>query len=281
MGKLKFIEATAVYQPALDPKSLKSDACIEALAKFEENKRLALGLLALPGFAFDAASRWMEASEWAKNQIVGSKAKPEQIQKHVQKIGPLMEQRMAVLMQRPPEKQKEVLAASTIMFEDFAERCGPTMYGPRENLLRSVIVQSWLAFEVLSEDLWHGVMDENSTLLTKPKQVKFRSRFWIRTTYTDTFTADNAALIAVLADTAIDALALVRNVIVHKAGNADRDFLTGCQTTPSLSSFSNLNPKDPIFVDGVVFRSIVADGLTAGYELIVAVDAWLRARITS
>lgn len=280
MGKLRFIEATAVYQPLLDPKLLKSVACIEALSKFEENKHLALGLLALPGFAFDAASRWMEASEWAKNQILGRKAKPEQIQKHAQKIGPLMEQRMAILMERPPEKQKEVLTASTIMFEDFAERSGPTIYGPLTNLLRSVIVQSWLAFEVLSEDLWLGVMKENPTLLTKPKQVRFRSRKGIREAYTETFTADNTALIAALSNTAIDALALVRNVIVHKAGKADRDFLAGCQTTPSLSSFSTLNLEDSIFVDGVLFRSIVADGLKAVYGLIVAVDDWLRAHIT-
>ncbi|SRR5712691_1127973 len=75
-----------------------------------------------------------------------------------------------------------------------------------------------------------------------------------------------------LADTGLDALAQVRNVIVHKAGVADAEYETNRKTLPSVPQ---VEEGKLIPLDGRTVQTLINPVIASCQQLFAAVDEWL------
>ncbi|MFA6287164.1 MAG: hypothetical protein WC661_07225 [Opitutaceae bacterium] len=277
MHPLKFLEATQIPAVRDADGSIHNAVCRESLIRFKANIGMACGLTTLPGFTFWTAMEWMAASMRAKNETVGEQASPAQIQAAANTIGPLAEWYMAKAMQVDRSVQVEHLVETTTMFSKFVMDAGPYAHGILENLLKSILVQAWGAFEVLAEDLLTGVIETHSNCFDPQKIAKkfyFRKRSAIRDSYDRAFASDQA-IVAATTDSSVDALSVLRNVLVHKSGIADAMFLTEVANIPLLAEFSSLTSGSPLKINGVHVSTIVSPTVVNGYSLVKAVDNWL------
>jgi len=174
------------------------------------------------------------------------------------------------------------LEHATRQLEQIVMNCGPYVHGIFEGVLKTVIIQSWAAFEALTRTLWRKVEDSSNASVYRPddkewkrSQLGFGSRRTIRRTYETVFPSDHATILAALAPQSIDPLAILRNVIVHHAGKLDKTFKDECGQFPIFAPFQTLALDSPIPIDGVLVRDVVNPAISGGYSLISAVDDWL------
>jgi hypothetical protein len=93
----------------------------------------------------------------------------------------------------------------------------------------------------------------------------------IREAYARAFDKDSSQIDEALTDKVIDALRIVRNVIVHKAGAADSEYL-------KMVSSLRLPPAAlgrPIVLTGENVVNLVSPVIDCSKGLLSAVDAWL------
>ncbi|HYR23368.1 MAG TPA: hypothetical protein VEP30_10670 [Chthoniobacterales bacterium] len=180
------------------------------------------------------------------------------------------------------------------------------------NILYSVVIESWTAFETLAGDLWYIALDrglaewrkraglrydkpratsdsDSSTIdvatiadpqngygsfLRDSEKVPFQKLPNIKTAYGTVFGKQiQRKLFA--KDAYIDALSAVRNVITHKAGIADRKYVEAVKTFPEL----NTVPKNKsIGLDGQIVRKLRNSAIIVGNELVMFLDEQLSNR---
>ena len=148
-----------------------------------------------------------------------------------------------------------------------------------ESILWAMVTGSWTAFEILCEDLFKCAEKARSSHFAAVnfKNPGFRSRKTIRETYAAFFKNDTDIEKA-LQNQFLDALALFRNVKVHKAGIADDHFINGIAAlnvnvvTPPKRG---LKAGDKIEIEGGIVRSLVAAAVKPGESLAKAVDDWI------
>ena len=280
MHPLKFLEATRIPPVREAGNSVKSAACRETLATFKSNMEIVCGLTTLPGFTFWTATEWMIACTRAKRETVGEHATQKHITESAQIIGPLAERYMSQAMRVGLDKQVEHLVETTTMFLTFTMAAGPYAHGVLENLLKSILVQAWGAFEVLAEDLLIGAVEKHPQCFDPSRITKkfhFRKRISIRESYGRAFESDSA-IVTCVSDSSVDALSVLRNVLVHKSGVADSMFLTEVARIPLLAPFRGLKPGSAVNISGDNVFSIITPTVGNGYTLVKAVDDWLAAR---
>jgi hypothetical protein len=94
----------------------------------------------------------------------------------------------------------------------------------------------------------------------------------IREAYASAFDRDFTQIDQALSNAALDALNAVRNLIVHKDGIVDAEFLKKRSTLTSL-------PKGQVgkilFLDGEIIVALIKPAITAANQLLRAVDDWL------
>jgi hypothetical protein len=145
-----------------------------------------------------------------------------------------------------------------------------------ETILKSVLILAWGTFETLTEDLLIRVVEETPSLFTSIDTTKFRftTRKNFRKAYQEAF-VDDPGIMAAINGQGIDALSLIRNLLVHKSGVVDDRFKKEGANVPLLAPFVMLAIGDTIRVDGKTVLSMVDPALESGYALIEAVQAWL------
>lgn len=156
----------------------------------------------------------------------------------------------------------------------------PMMHESIHALLQAMIVQAWTAFEVLSEHVWREATKLRPLLLSamskkEENAVGFRSRKKIRESYKMTFKKDNSTILKSLAPTAIDALAVVRCILVHSAGKIDDWFLRDGVGVPEVAHLMMLPIGTAVEFTASFTRSLIDDVTPGGYDLIQTVDNWL------
>lgn len=77
---------------------------------------------------------------------------------------------------------------------------------------------------------------------------------------------------AALADRRLDALNSIRNLIVHKAGLADQEYVDAIKAIPTAPK---LTVRQPLELDGELVRDLVNPVILCGVDLIEAVNTWL------
>lgn len=285
MHPLKFIEPSAIRGVQMEGVLLKSPFLQDCLESFRENARLVLGLAATPGFSAMISMQWAEAGTKAAIQMYGKKyqkklqnATPAQIQQHWQLSNKLMGEIVAT--ESPLHRQK--LEFATNMLEMLAMNCGPYVHGIYESVLKTIVIQSWGAFEALTRMLWDRCIESSNGAMVRPtdkewksNRLGFGSRSGIRRTFDFGFRTDNADIRAALTTSVIDPLAVLRNVLIHHAGKVDQSFKDDSDGMPILATYRAQNLNSPISIDGILVFSVVDPALNSGYSLIRAVDTWL------
>jgi hypothetical protein len=175
-----------------------------------------------------------------------------------------------------------------------------------EAILGGYIVQAWTTFEVLAADLWEVALNEHPETLanidsTKEtgqdgKQIRlwklrehgydlrgkmgtllrekfnFDSLQGIREAYAASFSIDNKKIEDALADKSADALNIMRQIIVHRAGVADQEYVNKASTVP-LAPPTPVGSKIPL--DGSTLMKIFSVAGPQATALITAVDDWI------
>src|SRR5262249_50760710 len=144
-------------------------------------------------------------------------------------------------------------------------------------LLKSIIIQAWTAIEVLCEDLWNKSLKAGSSCLTRPTEKEidkhrlgFRSRTRIRETYKFVFKLDNTEIMEVLDEPDLDAVAVLRNVLIHKSGIIDATFIKDSKNIQQLQEFRKLNLN--IKLNAEIVRNLIDPIVPLGYYLLLHVD---------
>lgn len=159
----------------------------------------------------------------------------------------------------------------------------PVMHESLHGLMQSAVIQAWTAFEVMADHLWRAAVAErpalsNNLTSSERKRLGFRSRGRIRESYTATFKIDSHAILKQLDDTGIDALALVRCLLVHSAGKIDDWFMKDSVSVanyPEIASLRALSLGARIEFTGGFVRKLLDPVAPCGFNLIQAVDNWI------
>jgi hypothetical protein len=279
MRDFKFLQAAEI-KPVSDAYKPSERCCAAALNTFRSNIHLtALSITTLPAFIFWTAGEWISACTRAKTQIVGDNASDAVINSQFIKIHNRAQELMAVSMRTTREQQVQRLVGFTTMFEQFAAQAGPYAEVQVEILIKHIAIQSWTAFETLTEDLVMEAVGAYPSLFANvPKdKLVFASKDRIRVAYKVAFPIDNTSILKLTDDSAIDALALIRNLLIHSAGIVDQKFLTEAGKYQTMRKYRGLKIGATFPLDGAIVRSLVDGIVDNGIELVKAVDGWIRA----
>ncbi len=85
------------------------------------------------------------------------------------------------------------------------------------------------------------------------------------------------AVDAALADNALDALSIVRNVLVHKGGVADEEYM---RDSRRVTAVPKLEAGKRVLLDGELVRLLVDPVISRCVELIAVIDGWLSAEVS-
>jgi hypothetical protein len=123
----------------------------------------------------------------------------------------------------------------------------------------------------------YDLADKMGQLLAEAKRVQFVALESIRESYSLAFSEKvkryrPERIDAALANTALDALSAVRNLIVHRAGVADDEYVGNQWCLPASLQLKN---KDKLLLDGGKCQTLVSPVIGICVELIQAVDSWL------
>jgi hypothetical protein len=183
-----------------------------------------------------------------------------------------------------------------------------------EGLLASMLTGTWTALETLAGDLWEAAVNVypdcmfeqpkpgSKTPRKKPQSklvelwdirsqgydlrgkvgtvlkesVNFTNLDEMRKAYRRVF--HDKKINALLKNNAIDILQLVRNILVHKAGVVDAEFVRRADGVPDLQG---LTPGSVIALNGEFVALKVSSIIACAVSLIGAVNSWIEGRTKS
>ncbi len=115
------------------------------------------------------------------------------------------------------------------------------------------------------------------TFLSEAKRVSFTTLSDIRKAYATAFATqeefDNARpLLMAMADERLDVLSLLRNLLVHRAGNADEVCI---KDSAKVASAPKIKLGHKLFLDGEITRTQVEASVLCAMSLVKGIDLWL------
>lgn len=227
---------------ALRARTYKSTGCIEAVSAYRENINLMNTMAMVPGYSFMNGENWGISVVRAMNEL-GSQNPDDPA------VG-LLASKIFDEYDIPPDndgsKRKHFFEANSNA-EKIASLPGRTLsHGALHGLLKSLVIQAWTAFEILSEDLWTLTTKQRPELennITKKewRECGFRSIKKLRTLYAYTFRIDSSSIQSAMTDSSVEALSLLRNVLVHLGGKTDSEFISRGTGIAVLSQFARFH----------------------------------------
>jgi hypothetical protein len=94
----------------------------------------------------------------------------------------------------------------------------------------------------------------------------------IRLAYSDAFSKHFAEIKSAIEHSSVDALASARNVLVHKGGMVDNEFIRKCK---GWGPFGSAEKEKPLELTGVIVRDLLTESLGNGVKLLKSVNDWL------
>ncbi|MGC1860803.1 MAG: hypothetical protein WA733_06670 [Methylocystis sp.] len=176
----------------------------------------------------------------------------------------------------------------------------------QEAWLTAQITATWTAFEAMAGDLWeaalnckpaelaklsgtkqngdsrnidinfihkynYNISNRMGTIFVETNKYKFDSLRGIRQAYKDAF---GGCLDYLIDDTALDALSIVRNNLIHSGGIIDEKYRRRSSILP-LEAVGEAGSHIPL--EGELATKLINPVLKLGNALLIAVDSWLTA----
>lgn len=262
-----------------------SKATHDAAQNYDKNIERIVSMAMIPAAAFRDGELWKTVCEEAMLKI------PTKNERDL-RVGKVASKLFRPIVDRIPlrEARRHLFEAHSNVEKMWSTT--PWMHDALHYYLQTLLIQTQIAHEVLTEDLCKNALDLglNSTVTPTPKQwngLGFISRKKTRDTYEFVFPIDNVKIKDILHSPHIDALALVRNVLVHKAGRIDGKFMDGMTGAPikpgapstpplpALSYFKNLAVRKKLLITGGSVRKLIDPVIPLGYDLIDAIENWI------
>lgn len=239
---------------------------------------LAINMGALPGFYVLSAEKWILASIQAHQDVTGGRPATNPVE--LGRID-IKHKRLFLDGVGTGDMMKAQMKEKTAVFQDLVNACDHEIQDIVYGIFKSMIIQSWTAFEMLLGDIVRRLQVAHKTLLPQDK-FRFDSRREFRKSYTKAF--NDPTIDAVLDNHIIDALALVRNVLVHANGFADERFLSQNENAypvnPVLQKcFPNMVLGAKVLLNGEIVRNLMEPCLIKGSDLAIEVDNWLEQKV--
>lgn len=254
---------------------------------------------------------WTSASIRAQHEIIGTdEATQEQLDasadKIVKRVKELMDEKMRADASAKGAKIA-VLSNLTRQFESFLDHSGPAYQDTLETLLKSILIQMWGNIEVMLGDLWELVLNEHPyhlsgllgndsekqislSLLEKHKfdlsktmgtllkgKFTFTVLVDIKKAYSAAFRDDGESIQQHLASDSLRGLSAVRNVLVHRGGILDENFMKGSSKIAELDEIRSYGVGGSLFLDGITLKNLIDPALKSSVDVIKSVDEWLIA----
>ena len=271
MRDLELLEATAISLVELDESQLRWDSSRAALKTFKENFTRTARMIEAPIYAALTA----DAHRLALHHVFKGEPTIEQCEAYRGPIGEEMEKLMVQLLNVDKETQKQAMIYCAHNLNGFIQRT-TNVHAIFESLLNAIIVQAWTSFEVLFSELHKLSRTEHPACfhhLDPALTFDFQKRETIRLSYKNAF-RDNGRIKNVLNEQCVDALALLRNLIVHKGGVVDGMFHRSCEDA-HLIAWADLPVPSQFPVSGKTVRSLIDPNAKCACRLIKSVDKWI------
>ena len=169
-----------------------------------------------------------------------------------------------------------------------------------EAMREAMVITTWTSIESCLEALWDNTINLNPhasarsgearrivtlaiqksgshqkiRVLSSNGKERLKSIQVIREAYGRAFHFDSHAIDEALADGRLESLALVRNLLIHKCGEIDSDFLDRGVYFPTTSRLC-ASSSGKIHLEAIIAQSLVSDALAAMIEVLESVDEWL------
>lgn len=275
---LRFLDATLLLSSGVGDADGFRPEVARVYKAYLLNMDRAKSLLRLPGLVEDIAA--IEARVFAEFESKRRSVKSQEEHDAVEKEANAAEL-AAVKSHLSGDFIPSVGAGITALGLENLSKEIPELRAPLEATLQSVLIQAWLAFEVLAKQLWGEAQRQSKSSFVSlterelaSKNFGFRSRSGIRSTYSHSFSFD-PKIDGALDKENIDPLALLRNALVHNGGNVDKHFKAGTNLA-ALTRFAALDCDDPIEIDGPLLNVTINLVTGAVFDLCAGVDDWLE-----
>jgi hypothetical protein len=254
----------------------------EALKNLTSNATLTMALTTMPGFIMWMSTEWGCAGTKAHQTLFGST--PASVLHSdpaaASAVGMLSAQLMEESVSRSTHaEQMQYLEEFTKTFERFSYFGGQLAFDNVNNLLKAIVLQATTAFEVVASDSYYAALALRPAIfppLDPAKLPSFSSRKRRLDVYRKGFKVDRAEIKAQLENPDIDAICLTRNVITHKGGTYDDEFIKYASGVPLLARLAPFTLHRNLLLDGITVGGLVRATFSRAVNLIVEVDKWLQ-----
>ena len=271
MRDLKLLEASGIAKLKLDESDLSWPACKASLRLFKANAERTARMIEAPIYAAMMA----DIHRLALHRALGGEPTIEQMESGRKVTIEEMDSLMGRIIGSDGEVQKDMMIAHAHNLNEFIRKSGD-VHLRFESLLNAILVDAWTTFEVLAQDIHKRVRSLHSECfphLNGTETFTFLKREPLRASYSTAFRGDGGIKMAIN-EQCVDALSLVRNLIVHKAGVVDQIFKDRCKEK-HLTKWASL-PLDQRFEpDGDIVRRLIDPNMKCACRLIKTVDKWL------
>jgi hypothetical protein len=266
----------------------KSPACTSAATQFIDTMTIVRGILIVPPHAFLAGNSHRVAIDQAVKELSQGYDLPNPLPKWMQ--AHLSSRIVELLMENAAEVDKDpsIFNRAVNNFQAIFAHSNPFVYDSVENILKSAIILSWTAFEVLAHDFVFSVIKVHPRSflhLTGNEKFRFQKRQVLRESYEKAF-GNDLVINQTLGNRCLDEHSLLRNLIIHKATTVDQIFRDDCVAVTKFPFSTPANtarllewsqkPIGFVFqIDGKLVHSLLTPLILAVRQLLDVVDNWI------
>lgn len=276
------LNLSEINKLSLPPKPvLTTDECNKTFAVFDQNMASTIGLSLVPGISAMLSLHMMHAMDLAHQQFDMVPDMSQNEEERNSALWNLASLHLQDIARKEEGNWHDGVSGYTASLDRISPMFKAQSHEFLHGLLKAIVVQSWTALETLSKDLWELINASPNASFLRPterqrrgERLWFTSRSGIRRCYAFSFKCPK--IDAAIHQDEIDAIAVLRNVIVHSAGRVDGDFQKEVGDFHQFSAVTSLAKTNLIPVDGKLVRSVIEPAIRAAYNLSARVDDWIK-----
>lgn len=257
-----------VFDERISSRIFKSSAVREAANTFRDSLQQIVNLQAMPGWVagamYELGNCWADACE----QITGKRVWPKERWHERDVYEQIIAAHHSISSERKSDLQHSFRMPDLHLLH--VEHMNPEipLASGFEAITKAAFIYCWSSFEVLAQALYvasHG----------REPNKRFSVIWNIRNEYEAAYSLpDGAQVHRVIKSDEFLSVALLRNLIVHKAGVIDQKFLCDSSPVLALDCVRSLGLNSKVHFGSKLIADFISPFIEKSCDLIDAVDAW-------